>query len=50
MASATAPVFGVSGTYRDRPDSVSEFAGYFLKRVDLDRLVAALAALPRRPG
>jgi DNA-binding response OmpR family regulator len=47
--SANAPVFAVSGEHHDRPDPAAGFAGYFLKPVDLDALVTALSALPRRP-
>jgi DNA-binding response OmpR family regulator len=47
-ASAQAAVFAISGSRHDGPDPVAGFAGYFLKPVDLDALVAALAALPRR--
>jgi two-component system, sensor histidine kinase len=47
-SSANAPVFAVSGERHDRPDPASGFAAYFLKPVDLDVLVAALSALPRR--
>jgi DNA-binding response OmpR family regulator len=45
--SAQAPVFAVSGESRDEPSQIEGFAGYFLKPVSLDALVAALAALPR---
>jgi CheY-like chemotaxis protein len=47
--SAQAPVFAVSGERRDEPSQADGFAGYFLKPVNLDTLVAALSALPRRP-
>ena len=47
-ASAHAAVFAISGERYDQLDAASGFAGYFLKPVDLDALVAALAALPRR--
>jgi CheY-like chemotaxis protein len=47
-ASANVPVYAVSGKRHDQLDPTSGFAGHFLKPVDLDRLVAALAALPRR--
>jgi CheY-like chemotaxis protein len=47
--SAQAPVFAVSGESRDEPSQADGFAGYFLKPVNLDTLVAALSALPRRP-
>jgi CheY-like chemotaxis protein len=47
--SAQAPVFVVSGESRDEPSQADGFAGYFLKPVNLDALVAALSALPRRP-
>ncbi len=46
--SANAPVFAVSGEHRERLDPRSGFAGYFFKPVDLDGLVSALSALPRR--
>ena len=46
---ATVPVFAISGERHDRPDPQSGFAGYFLKPVNLDTLIAALAPLPRRP-
>jgi DNA-binding response OmpR family regulator len=45
--SALAPVFAVSGERHDTPDELEGFAGYFLKPVDVDALVAALASLPR---
>ena len=50
-ASAEATVFAISGDHHDPGDCAREFAGFFLKPVDLDdldRLVAVLAALPRR--
>jgi len=47
-ASVHAAVFAISGERYDRLDPASGFAGYFFKPVDLDALVAALAALPRR--
>jgi Response regulators consisting of a CheY-like receiver domain and a winged-helix DNA-binding domain len=47
-ASAHAAVFAISGERYDQLDTASGFAGYFFKPVDLDALVAALAALPRR--
>ena len=47
-ASAHAPVFAISGERCDQLDPAGGFAGYFFKPVDLDALVAALAALPRR--
>jgi len=43
-------MFAVSGERHDRPDPASGFAGYVVKPVNLDTLVAALAALPRRPN
>ena len=46
--SAQAPVYAFSGERHDQLDPASGFAGYFFKPVDLDALVAALAALPRR--
>jgi CheY-like chemotaxis protein len=45
-ASANAVVFALSGE-ACRPEPASGFAGSFLKPVDLDALVAALAMLPR---
>src|SRR5437867_30275 len=45
--SANAPVFAVTGEPDDRPDPASGFAGYFIKPVDLDALVATLAAVRR---
>jgi DNA-binding response OmpR family regulator len=47
-SSAQAPVFAMSGERHDQLDPASGFAGYFFKPVDLDALVATLAALPRR--
>ncbi len=44
--SAQAPVFAVSGRH-DEPATAEGFAGRFLKPVDLDALVATLAALRR---
>ena len=46
--SAHAVVFAMSGSRHDDRDPSAGFAGYFLKPVDLDALVAALSALPRR--
>jgi len=46
--SANAPVFAVSGERHDQPDPARGFAGYFVKPVDLDALLAVLAPLPRR--
>ena len=45
---AQMPVFAISGERHDAPPSDSSFAGYFLKPVDLDVLVATLSPLPRR--
>lgn len=47
-ASANAPVYAATGERHDRPLPATGFAGYFLKPVNLDVLVATLAALPRR--
>ena len=47
---ATVPVFAVSGERHDRLEPDSGFAGFFLKPVDLDSLVAALQPLTRRPS
>ena len=47
-ASANAPVYAATGERHDRPLPATSFAGYFLKPVNLDVLVATLAALPRR--
>jgi two-component system CheB/CheR fusion protein len=44
-ASANAPVFAVSGERHDQPGTATEFAGYFLKPVNLDVLVDTLAVL-----
>ena len=41
------PVFAVTGMTEPADH---EFAGYFLKPVDLDALVARLSRLPRRPS
>jgi CheY-like chemotaxis protein len=49
-ASAHAAVFAVSGERHDQHDPSTGFAGYFLKPVNLYVVVAALAALPRRPS
>jgi len=45
---AQMPVFAISGERHDAPPSDSGFAGYFLKPVDLDVLVATLSPLPRQ--
>jgi DNA-binding response OmpR family regulator len=46
---ATVPVFALSGERHDLPaDPASGFAGYFLKPIELDALVARLKSLPRR--
>ena len=47
--SAQAPVFTVSGAAQLVGQNEG-FAGHFMKPVDLDAVVTALAALPRRPG
>lgn len=47
-ASAQTPLFVVSGEQPGDLGPTSGFAGYFIKPVDLDEVVAALAALPRR--
>jgi len=44
----TIPVFAVSGERHDLPGPEMGFAGHFLKPINLDTLVATLAALPRR--
>jgi DNA-binding response OmpR family regulator len=44
--SAQAPVFAVTGRH-DQPATAEGFAASFLKPVDLDTIVATLAALPR---
>ena len=44
----TVPMFAVSGERHDLPDPETGFAGHFLKPINLDTLVATLAALPRR--
>ena len=46
---ANTAVFAMSGERHDALDPANGFAGYFFKPVDLDALVAALAALPRGP-
>jgi CheY-like chemotaxis protein len=48
MPSARAPVFAVSGDRADEPGQADGFAGYFLKPVELDALVAKLQTLPRQ--
>jgi CheY-like chemotaxis protein len=45
---ASVPVFALSGDRHDEPDPAGGFAGYFLKPVDVDTLISALARLPRR--
>jgi len=46
---AQVPVFAITGERHDLPDDpASGFAGYFLKPIDLDALVARLKSLPRR--
>jgi CheY-like chemotaxis protein len=47
-ASAHAPIFAVSGDRADEPGQADGFAGYFLKPVELDALVAKLQTLPRQ--
>jgi CheY-like chemotaxis protein len=47
--SAQAPVFALTGEQGHEPLRDEGFAGHFVKPVDLNALVAALAALPRRP-
>jgi hypothetical protein len=42
------PVFAISGERYERPDPNEGFAGFFLKPIELDVLVAALARLRRR--
>jgi len=43
------PVFAITGERHDLPaDPTSGFAGYFLKPIELDALVARLASLSRR--
>jgi CheY-like chemotaxis protein len=44
---ARIPVYAMSGERRARPDAADGFADYFLKPVDLDRVVAVLSALAR---
>jgi DNA-binding response OmpR family regulator len=46
-ASAGAAGFALSGQHRDDLVSANGFAAYFLKPVDMDQIVAALAALLR---
>jgi len=49
VSAASVPVFAITGERHDLPDDpASGFAGYFLKPIALDALVAALAPLPRR--
>jgi CheY-like chemotaxis protein len=43
--SIATPVFAVSGERHDQPGAATEFAGYFLKPVNLDVLVDTLAPL-----
>ena len=50
VGAATLPVYTISGERHDRPEPESGFAGYFLKPVDFDALVAVLQPLPRRSG
>jgi hypothetical protein len=43
------PVFAITGERHDLPDvPASGFTGHFLKPIELDALVAALASLRRR--
>jgi diguanylate cyclase len=44
---ATVPVYAVSGWPQDRLEPESGFAGYFVKPIDLDALVATLQPLRR---
>ena len=46
--SARAPVFALGGERRVAPSPDDGFAGHFITPVELDMLVAALAALSRR--
>src|SRR5467141_2305882 len=49
VRTAQVPVFAITGERHDLPDDpASGFAGYFLKPIDLDALVARLTLLPRR--
>ena len=49
VRTAQVPVFAITGERHDLPDDpASGFAGYFLKPIQLDALVARLASLPRR--
>ena len=41
-------MFAIGGECHDGLDAASGSAGFFFKPVDLDALIAALAALPRR--
>jgi len=45
---ATVPVFAISGERHDALDPASGFAGFFLKPIDLDALVATLTRLEHR--
>jgi len=47
---ASVPVFAMSGERHDVLQSESGFAGYFLKPINLDALIATLAAIPRQPS
>jgi CheY-like chemotaxis protein len=49
-AHAQIPVYALSGEHHDQPEPASGFAGYFLKPINLDAVVAALQTLPRRSG
>ena len=47
-SSAQATVFAISGERHDGLDGASGSAGFFVRPVDLDAPIAALATLPRR--
>jgi DNA-binding response OmpR family regulator len=47
-SSAHAPVFAVSGDRADESGQADGFAGYFLKPVAFDALIAKLQTLPRQ--
>jgi CheY-like chemotaxis protein len=44
---ARIPVYAMSGERRDKLNAIDGFAGYFLKPVDLDTVVAVLSAVAR---
>jgi DNA-binding response OmpR family regulator len=49
VRTAQVPVCAITGGRHDLPDDpASGFAGYFLKPIALDALVARLTSLPRR--